>query len=78
MVNGRREIKDLKTEEIIVECINAQRNWDDEYSKKKMLELSRKELKKRFAAVIQMLDDNPDRLVTDGQGLFKNVLLHEY
>ncbi len=71
-------IRDLTTEEIIVDCINAQRNWDDEYSKKKMLEVSRKELKRRFNAVIEMLDDKPERLITDGEGLYKNILLGIY
>lgn len=71
-------IRDLTTQEIIERCIYAQREWTDEYSKKKMLEISRKELKRRFNSVLEMLDDKPERMITDGTGLFKNVLLKEY
>lgn len=71
-------IRDLTTQDIIEACIYAQREWDDEESKKKMLEVSRKELKRRFNSVLEMLDDKPERMITDGTGLFKNVLLKEY
>lgn len=72
------KMRDLTTQQIIEQCIYAQREWDDEESKKKMLELSRKELKRRFDAVLEMLDDKPERMITDGNGLFRNILLGEY
>lgn len=74
----KKNIKDLTTQEIIETCIYAQREWVDEYSKTKMLEVSRRELKRRFDTVLEMLDDRPERMITDGTKLFKNVLLKEY
>lgn len=72
------KMRDLTTQQIIEQCVYAQREWDDEESKKKMLELSRKELKRRFDTVLEMLDDKPKRMITDGNGLFRNILLGEY
>lgn len=72
------KINDMTTKEIIERCIYAQREWKDDTSKKKMLDMSRKELKKRFDSVLKMLDDKPEYMITDGTGLFQNILLKEY